>query len=211
MTRLADVAHALPERAPGATVPEGPPTGWSLSPRRKKAVLAAHIVVSVGLLGIYAAMLLLGAVAATTPDPETSSAAYRSMGVLRGTVPPGAVGVLATGVVLALGTSWGLFKHRWVVVKLALTLAALPVSILVVFPAVRQAIDATSRAAPLAVPDSGGAPLVLIAASGAIVLMLGAATVIAVYKPWGTIARGRRDTARHRLPDAAPPGAHRVR
>ena len=96
-----------------------------------------------GLLGIYAAMLTLGTVAATTADLETAGAAYRSMGILRGVIPPAAVGALVTGVILAVGTSWGLFTHYWVVVKLALTVAALPVSILIVFPAVRHAIVAS--------------------------------------------------------------------
>ena len=196
MTRPGDVARALRGPTPSARGPSSRPTGRSLSPRQRKLALATHIVVSVGLLGIYAAMLILGTVAATTPDPETSGAGYRSLGILRGVIPPAAGGVVVTGVILALGTPWGLFKHSWVVVKLALAVAAFPVSILVVFPAVRLAIAATSPAAPLTAPDLGSAPLLLIAASGAIVLMLGAATVIAVYKPWGAIRRARRATAR---------------
>jgi len=196
MTRTEDVAHALRERVPDAGGRSGRPARWRLSPRWRKLVLAAHIVVAVGLLGIYAAMLILGTVAAATPEPETAGAAYRSMGILRAVIPPAAGGALVTGVILALGTSWGLFQHSWVVVKLALTAAALSVSIFVVFPAVRQAIAATSAAAPLTAPDAGSAPLLLIVASGVIVLMLGAATVIAVYKPWGAIRRARRDTAR---------------
>ena len=159
MTTPEDAAHALRERAPGASGPASRPTGWGLSPRPRKLVLATHIAVSVGLLGIYAAMLILGTVASTTPDPETSGAAYRSMGILRGVIPPAAVGALVTGVILALGTSWGLFNHSWVVVKLGLTVAALPMSIFVVFPAVRQAIAATSGAAPFTASNPGSAPL----------------------------------------------------
>ena len=196
MTKTETVAHGLRARAPDASSPASRPMRWSLPPRQRKAVLAAHIVVSVGLLGIYAAMLLLGTVAATTPDPETSSAAYRSLGILRGVIPPTAIGVLVTGVTLALGTTWGLFKHYWVVVKLALAVVALPVSIFVVFPAIRQAIAASSRTMPLTAPEPGSAAPLLLAASGTVILMLGAATVIAVYKPWGATARSRRDTGR---------------
>ncbi len=192
MTKAEPVAHSLRGGALGASAPASRPTRWSLSPGQRKAVLAAHIVVSVGLLGIYAARLLLGAVAATTPNAETASAAYRSLGILRGVIPPAAVGVLITGIGLALATSWGLFKHYWVVVKLALTAVVLPVSVLIVFPSVQRAMAATSPAAPLSAPDLGSAPLWLIAACGVIVLMLGAATVIGVYKPWGAIARRRR-------------------
>ena len=196
MTSPDHIAHSRHERAPGASDPANHPSGWRLSPGRRKLALATHILISVGLFGIYAVMLILGTIAAATPDPETSRAAYRSMGILGGVIPPAALGALGTGVILALGTPWGLFTHSWVVVKLALTVVALPVSIGVVFPAVRQASAATSGAVPLTAPDAGSAPLLLVAASGAIVVMLGAATIIAVYKPWGAIRRARRATAR---------------
>jgi hypothetical protein len=187
--RLVRVPH---DRAPGQRVTPSRPTGWSLSPGQRKLVLSAHILVSVGLLGIYAAMLILGTVAALTPDLQTSHAAYRSMGIFtRGVIPTGAVGVVATGVILALGTNWGLFKHYWVVAKLGLTAAVLPVSIFVVFPSVRQAITATSAGAP----EPGGWATLLVVASGANVLMLAAAAVIGVYKPWGAIGLRRGATA----------------
>ncbi len=76
--------------------------------------------------------------------------------------------------------------------KLALTVAAVLCGIFVVRPLVQQAIAATSGAAPLTTPDPGSAPMLLIAASAANVLMLSTATVISVYKPWGAIGRGRR-------------------
>ena len=157
MTSPDHIAHARHERAPGASDPANHPSGWRLSPGRRKLALATHILISVGLFGIYAVMLILGTIAAATPDPETSRAAYRSMGILGGVIPPAALGALGTGVILALGTPWGLFTHSWVVVKLALTVVALPVSIVVAFPAVRQAIAATSGAVPLTAPDAASA------------------------------------------------------
>ena len=196
-TRAPQSSLRAPPVATGARDPLGRPSGRSLSRRQRKLVLAAHIAISVGLLGISVAMLVLGTVGATTADPPTSRAVYLSMGIFtRGVIQPAAVGALVTGVVLSLGTNWGLLKHYWIVAKLALTVAAVLCGILVAGPSVRQAIAATSAAAPLTASDPGSAPLVLIAASGANVLMLGAATVISVYKPWGAIARGRRDTAR---------------
>ena len=187
-------SRVMPRAAAGARGRSSRPQGWSLSPGQRKLVLAAHIVVSVGLLGISAAMLVLGTVAAATPDPGTSSAAYRSMGIFtRGVIQPAAVGALVTGVILSLGTKWGLLEHYWIVAKLALTVAAVLCGIFVVRPLVQQAIAATSGAAPLTTPDPGSGPMLLIATSAANVLMLGAATVISVYKPWGAIARGRRE------------------
>ena len=180
-------AHALPERLPNDCHARSRQIGWRLSSSQRRFVLAAHIIISVGLFGAYAALLMLAVAGAMTTDPVTSSAAYGSMGILKGAVPPAAIGVVVTGVVLSLGASWGLFTHRWIVVKLVLTVAALPVSILLVFPSIQQAM-----AAPAPTP----APPMLVAASGLVVVMLGAATVIAVYKPWGLIARGRRVSTR---------------
>lgn len=155
---------------------------WKLTPGQRKLTLAAHVVVSVGLFGVYAAMLMLGIAGATAADPETSRSAFKAMSILKNAVPPGAVGVVLTGVALSLGTTWGLFRHLWVVAKLVLTVAALPISILLVFPSIQRASAA---------PPSEPAPPMLLVATGLVALMLGAATVIAVYKPWGLIAQRR--------------------
>ncbi len=179
-------AHALLDRRSDTAELEKDARRWRMSPSQRKLVLAAHVVISVGLFGVYAAMLVLGIAGATAADRESSSSAYRAMGILKNLVPPGAIGVVLTGVVLSLGTSWGLFKHLWVVVKLVLTVAALPISILLVFPAIQRAISD---------PASESAPLTLLVATGLVALSLGAATTIAVYKPWGLVARGRQNRA----------------
>lgn len=176
-------AHALRDRRSDTADLEDHPRRWRLSPSQRKLALASHVAISVGLFGVYAAMLMLGIAGATAADPESSSSAYRAMSILKNLVPPGAIGIVLTGVVLSLGTNWGLFKHLWVVVKLMLTVATLPISILLVFPSIQQAISASS---------SESAPLTLLVATGLAAVLLGAATVIAVYKPWGPVARGRQ-------------------
>lgn len=183
-----------PRAAAGARDPASRPAGWRLSRLMRKVVLAAHVIVSFGLLGLSSAMLVLGAVAATTPNPETARAAYLSMGIFtRGVIQPVAIGALATGVVLSLGTPWGLFRHAWIVAKLALTVATILCGIFVVSPTLQRALAATAiGGAPLADQSSWSAPALLVAASGANVLMLGAATAISVFKPWGTLARRGR-------------------
>jgi len=187
MPRPAPGAHASPSRRPG----------WSLSPSQRKLVVAVHIIVSVGLLGISTALFVLGTAAAVTSDVMTTQAAYRSMGIFtRGVVQPTAILALVTGIVLSLGTKWGLVKHYWIVVKLVLTVAAILCGMLIVGPNVRRAIAATSGAMPLNALDLGSTRLVLIAAPAANVLMLGAATFISVYKPWGQIGRGRQGRSR---------------
>lgn len=111
---------------------------------------------------------------------EVAAAAYRAMSILKNAVPPAALGVVLTGVVLSLGTNWGLFTHLWVVVELVLTVSALPMSILLVFPSVQRA-----AAAPTAEPP----PLGLMVSTT--LVALGGAAVIAVYKPWGLVSCAR--------------------
>jgi hypothetical protein len=188
------VGQVTARAVPDAEDPPSRPTRWSLSPRQRKLVLAAHVILSVGLLGISTALLVLATVAAATSDAATAQAAYRSLGIFtRGVVQPVAIGALVSGLVLSLGTAWGLVRHVWIVTKLALTAAVILCGMLVVGPSVKQAIAMTSGAAPPAGADLGSLPVVLVAASGVNVILLGAATVLSVYKPRGTLGRARRE------------------
>ena len=159
-----------------------------LSPRLRKFLLAAHVVVSVGWLGIVVTMLVLSIAAATTQEVGMSEAAYVLLDDVSDTLvaPPPAsfsIAALLTGIVLSLGTRWGLFEHYWVVAKLLLTAAVIFSGIFLVDRWLQQA-----SAAP-----GGTAPTLLIYASVVHLLMLVAATVISVYKPWGKTKRGRRE------------------
>jgi Predicted integral membrane protein (DUF2269) len=184
--------RAAPRPDPGAHASARDRTGWRLSPGQRKALVAAHIVVSVGLLGISAAQLVLATAAALTSDVTMAQAAYRSMAVFRlGVVQPLAVATLVTGVVLSLGTKWGLFQHTWIVVKLVLTLATILNGMLNLGPAVQRATALTANASAASPPDLGSTALVTMLVPGVNVLMLGAATAISVYKPWGKLGRSR--------------------
>jgi hypothetical protein len=91
------------------------------SPRVYRLLLATHIIVSVGWLGIVFAKLVLGLRAMTSNAPGVSDALYLSMGVVNIAFPPAAIGTLVTGVFLSMDTKWGLLQHYWVATKLALS------------------------------------------------------------------------------------------
>ena len=93
----------------------------TLSPRIRRSVLTLHIVASVGLLGDVAAVLAVNLRAAATADPAFATAAYDLLGMfsLVFGIPLSLVS-LATGVILGLGTKWGVLRHVWVAAKLAL-------------------------------------------------------------------------------------------
>ena len=185
--------RVAPRPAPGAHAAAKSQAGRRLAPGTRKALVAAHIVVSVGLLGLSTALFVLATVGAFTSDLATAQAAYRSMAIFtRGVVQPVAILTIVTGVILSLGTKWGLFQHTWIVVKLVLTVATILNGMLNLGPTVQQAIALTANASAGAPPDLGSTALVAMAVPGVNVLMLGAATVISVYKPWGQMRRGRR-------------------
>ena len=145
----------------------------TLSPRVRRAVLTAHIVASVGLLGDVAAVLAVNVRAATSPDAGFASASYELLqmfSVVFGI--PLSFTALITGITLGLGSKWGVLRHVWVTAKLTLLLSVILVGALVIGPATSEMRS-----------GSGDAETVLIAAAAWDVLALTAATVLSVYKP----------------------------
>jgi hypothetical protein len=182
------------------------PTARRLSPQLRRLVLAAHVLVGVGWFGVVLAKLVLEVTAVTTRDPEVTRAAFQLLTSLdRVTFPPLAVATLLTGVVLSVGTAWGLFQHYWIVAKLVLTVAVVATGVSFVGAWTRQAIAASSGPVADAVTGApfGSAPTLLIGAAVVHLLMLGAATVISVYKPWGRIRPDRHAATRRGTPTGA--------
>jgi hypothetical protein len=157
-------------------------------------VLAAQVAVSVGWFGLVAAMLVLSINAATAQAVGASGAAYALIDDVSGTlIAPSpasfSIASLLTGVVLALGTRWGLFEHYWIQTKPLLTVVVILSGTFLVDRWIQQAS---------AIPE-GSPPMLLIYASVVHLLMLGAATLISAYEPWGATRRGRRDAKQRRV------------
>lgn len=93
-----------------------------MSPGLRKFMLAVHLTVSVGWIGAVAAYLALDLVAATSQQAQTLRAAYLAMDVtVRLVIVPLALATLLTGLIMSLGTRWGLFRHYWTLISLLLT------------------------------------------------------------------------------------------
>lgn len=143
-----------------------------------------------GWLGAVAAYLALDVAVMSSEDPATLRAAYVSMGlIVTWVIVPLALAALASGVVMAVGTPWGLLRHYWVLVSLVLT--TLGVAVLL---AEARTVDALAAVAANpatsteelhalggTLPHSVGGLLVL-----AVILVLN------VYKPRGMTRYGWR-------------------
>ncbi len=90
---------------------------------------------------------------------------------------------------LALGTPWGLARHRWVYTKFWLTLATATATVFALRPGVNSAVAAVAAGESL--PDAGEVLFGPVVSLSAYVFM----TVISLLKPWGPTRRGRRRRA----------------
>ena len=159
-----------------------------LPPRSRKFALAVHLVSSVGWVGVVIAYLALGLAATYSDDPRTMRASWTAMELVGWYVlVPLAVGSLLTGLVMALGTKWGLFRHYWVLFALALT--SLATIVLVLHMPDVSARAETARSAEASELDGLGGDL--FHASIALLLLL-VILVLNVYKPPGMTRYGRR-------------------
>jgi hypothetical protein len=161
-----------------------------MSRRLRRSVLTAHIVVSVGLLGDSAGFLAVAIRGATTSDPvvaEVSRDTLQMFSILFG-IPLSVLSVV-TGVLLGLGSKWGVLRYPWVTAKLALVVSVMAMGALVIGPGIQAERDG-----------------VLVAAAAYQVLALGLATGLSVFKPGGRFSAGRRRPARAgRGRPASPP------
>jgi hypothetical protein len=150
-----------------------------LSPKVRRAVLTAHIIASVGLLGDVAAVLAVNVRAATSADPQLAASSYELLAmfsVLFG-IPLSMLSLLM-GLVLGAGTKWGVLRHRGIAGKLLLILSVIVVGSLVLGPATDAMRD-----------GRGDAEALLIAGSAWDVGALLLATGLSVFKAGGRLRR----------------------
>ncbi|MEV5551795.1 DUF2269 domain-containing protein [Streptomyces sp. NPDC052309] len=172
-----------------------------LSRPARRALLVVHVVASAAWLGLTLGLLALGLTAATTASAATLEAGVRGMKLFADwLLLPVAFLTLASGVVLSLGTPWGLARHRWVWTKFWLTLATTTATLFALRPGVNAAVAAVAAGGP--VPDAGDVLFGPVVSLSAYVFM----TVISLLKPWGLTRRGRRlrGATRRRVPAAGP-------
>jgi hypothetical protein len=97
----------------------------------RKLALTIHLTSSVGWIGAVLAYLALGVAAVTSSDTQTVRAAWTAMDVTGWwVIVPLALAALVTGLVMSLGTRWGLFRHYWTLISLALTVVCTVVLVL---------------------------------------------------------------------------------
>jgi hypothetical protein len=167
-----------------------PPQRRRLSSRARKLVLVVHVISSVALVGNSAGVLIIALSAAAADDTVAVHALYTSMrtAVFVLAVPLSFV-ALGSGIVLGLGTKWGVLRHRWVTAKLVLLVVIILTGALVVRPSMNHVIAATAAPAPAAKPGLGSSQWEPAVAAASNIVLAAAAVVLAIFKPGGPLRR----------------------
>ncbi len=156
----------------------------TMTPGIQKLALTAHVTSSVGWIGTVAGFLVLAIAGITSKDAQTVRAAYLAMDLIAWfVIMPLAFASLITGLIQSLGTTWGVFRHYWVVAKLGLTVFATIIRLVKMEPISYLAGAAGSGTLVHGALRAVRVQMVVHAAGGMLVLLV--ATVLSVFKPWG--------------------------
>jgi len=159
-----------------------------MKPRVRKFALTAHITFSVGWIGTVIAYVALAFAAETSQDIQMVRSAWLAMELIGWyVIVPLSLGALLTGIIMSLGTSWGLFRHYWIVIKLILT----ALSTIVLISHMPLVSDLASEAKDMNPSDVSGLPSEVFH-PGVGLLVLLAIVVLSVYKPRGLTRYGWR-------------------
>ncbi|MEO6350782.1 MAG: DUF2269 domain-containing protein [Candidatus Limnocylindrales bacterium] len=161
-----------------------------MAPGVRKLMLTVHLTSSVGWVGLLVGYIVLDLRVATGGNPQAVRAAWIGMGLVTSSaIVPFAVTSLVTGLSIAAGTRWGLFRHWWVLISLLLTVFALLVLL--------SEAGVVARSASVAA-DLGTTPEHLLALPNTLPHSLGGLVVLLViqtlnvYKPRGLTPYGWR-------------------
>ena len=157
------------------------------SQRTRNTLLTAHIMISVGLLGDSAGFLAVAIRAAMASDRETAMQFVEVLKMFAFVFGiPLSFGALISGIVLGLGTKWGVLRYPWVVTKVVLIISVMAVGGFMIGPAftdmLERGVDSTSR---------------LMVAAAYDVVALAVATGLGVFKPGRRF--GERDAPDHHV------------
>jgi hypothetical protein len=176
-----------------------------MTPRVRKAALFAHATSSVGWIGAVAVFLVVAVIGMTSDDAQTVRGVYLVMEPAAWRVLlPLAIASLVSGLVMSLGTAWGLFRYYWVIFKLAISVFATIILLIYMGTFRLMAGVADNSASDL---DAIRNPSPVLHATLAMLLLL-AANVLAVYKPLGFTAyglRAQRESGRAQRPTGLEP------
>ena len=170
---------------PTTRVAARPEPWFRLGRRTRKTVLVVHIVSAVGWIGMDLVLAVLCLRAWVADSPRERAVSMQAL-ELFGVLPMISLAALSlvSGLVLGLGTKYGLLRFWWVAVKLVINLVFTTLLIFALRPSLNEAAEQGR-----ALADGSAASLdttmlypLMVSLSGLLF-----AVVLSVFKPWGRI------------------------
>ena len=170
----------------------------TMTPSLRRFALTAHVTSSVGLLGAVACFLALAIAGLINRDAQMVRAAYLAMDLTAWfVIVPLTFTSLLTGLVQSLGTTWGLFRHYWVLAKLLLTV--LVTFVLMLKMELIGFLAGAAAQMTLSGTDLRAARIELMVHAGGGLLVLLGPVALSLYKPWGLTRHGKRRQHERRM------------
>jgi hypothetical protein len=146
-------------------------------PRRvRAALLTVHVAASAGWLGLDGALVVLEVIGLNSADQALQTGISIAMAAIACWILiPLVFASLCTGLVLAVGTSWGLARHWWLIAKAGIAAVLTVTGVVLILP----------RLSNLVVGDGEPLQLRTVAMRSVALVLLLVATGLSVVKPWG--------------------------
>ena len=161
---------------------------FRLRGRTRKTVLILHILSVGSWVGVDVIVAVLVLTGWLSSDPSVRGLAYQALGTFVGwPMLVSALVSLVTGVLLGLGSKYGLVRYWWVAVKLALNLVLCTLILIALQPGLGEIAQygrdlAAGTAIERDMSDLFFPPIVSLSA-------LTFATILSVAKPWGRLRK----------------------
>jgi hypothetical protein len=170
-----------------------PSVRWRLGATTRKSILLVHIASAGTWIGIDVVMAVLVFTALLSDDDHTKTLSFQALELVAvGPLLATGLVCLLTGILLGLGSRYGLVRYWWVAVKLVLNLLLTALVLVALAPEVTAAAE-RARQFDAGLPASlGVGDLIFPPIVSPTALLL--AMALAVFKPWGRIRSGRGGT-----------------
>jgi hypothetical protein len=161
---------------------------WPIGRITRKTTLLVHLLSGGAWIGIDVLVAVLVLAGMFARDTATRGLAYQALGtfVAWPMLVSGLV-CLLSGLLLGLGTPYGLVRFWWVAVKLVINLLLCILILVLLMPSMPEVAD---HGASLTLGRPAGTDLPRLFMPPAVSLtLLSFATLLGVFKPWGRIRR----------------------
>ncbi|ODU06349.1 MAG: hypothetical protein ABS81_04865 [Pseudonocardia sp. SCN 72-86] len=158
---------------------------WKPSPKTRKTLLVIHIAAAGTWLGFDLVLGVLTTTALTADAVPAASAAVSIAAITTWPLITAGLVTLTTGILLGIGSKYGLVRYWWVLVKLVLNIvltALVPILLLSGVTVLQQnGLAALEAGSSPVVPSTALFPPIVSSAAVAFAMTL------SVFKPWGRI------------------------